>query len=121
MFLNIIRSDKLLGRRKIGLVCRLLHSSYRDVCCSLEQQDVTAHEYKSVGISTTAKQQSDLEDSEAAKNIVYRSAWLHIDDCLGHNHLPYTSLAGIFVIVIVAILVSSDIIDIRIQLTHLPI
>jgi hypothetical protein len=52
---------------------------------------------------------------------VQRSAWLHIDDCLGHNHLPYTSLAGIFVIVIVAILVSSDIIDIRIQLTHLPI
>lgn len=49
-----------------------------------------------------------------------RSAWLHVDDCLAHTHLPYTSLAGIFVIVIVAILVSFDIIDIRIQLTHFP-
>jgi hypothetical protein len=51
---------------------------------------------------------------------VQRSAWLHVDDCLAHTHLPYTSLAGIFVIVIVAILVSFDIIDIRIQLTHFP-
>jgi hypothetical protein len=79
----MVEADKLQGRSEVhvhgqqhcqaywtGSVRGLPHCPYGGVCCGLERQDFTAHEYKRVGISTAAKQQSDLGDSESAKDIV---------------------------------------------------
>jgi hypothetical protein len=80
----MVGADKLQGRSEVhvhgqqhcqaywtGPVGGLPHCSYGGVCCSLERQDFAAYQYKRVSISTAAKQQSDLGDSESAKDTVY--------------------------------------------------